>query len=186
MQAKIANMNDVSVLFVLVVPFVTGCIEDRITALEAKVILLEQEIAELKGRLNDSEVAFSARTSAAISNMEPWQTVIFGTVLTNKGNSYFKENGTFVAPRQGMYVLFVHIMGSQKNNEFSLHRNGEGILYLYTPGTNSYGTDANSVVLELNQGDEIKVVKHGPWGESPFYIHHTWSTFSGYMLYTIN
>jgi len=182
-------MNGV-VLFVLVVPFVTGstgCIGDRIRLLEERMNLLEQENAQLRGRLNDSEVAFSARTGAAISDMDPWQTVIFDNVVTNKGNSYSNENGKFIVPRRGMYVLFVHIMGSQNINEISMQRNDVEIMWLYTPGgARLFGSDTNSVVLELNEGDEIEVVKRGTYGERPFYIHRQWTTFSGYMLYTID
>jgi len=156
-----------------------------VALLEDKVARLEQENAQLRGRLDSSEVAFSASLSSSV-NLDPWETLVFGTVLTNKGDSYSNVYGTFSAPRRGMYVFFVHVLGSQKSNEFCMQKNNDCILLLYTPGAKYHGNDANSIVLELNRGDVIKVVKKGPYGEPPFYVHNKWSTFSGFMLYSIN
>ncbi|XP_052788242.1 uncharacterized protein LOC128223044 [Mya arenaria] len=159
--------------------------------LHALKVALEDErtqrangISHIEQHLNNKEVAFSSRLSKSIEDLQAWQTIVFEHVLTNKGNSYSRSTGIFKAPRRGIYVFFTHIMGSSRVNEISLQTNGKNSMYLYPAGA-PYGTDANLVVLELDENDEVKVVKHGPWGGKPFYVHHAWSSFSGFMLYSL-
>jgi len=142
-------------------------------------------INQISADIANSQVAFSARTSKIYENLEPWQTIVFGRIITNKGNCYSKDTGIFTAPIQGMYVFFVHILGSKKSNEISVKKNNDTVVWLFSSSSSStHGNDANMVVVELDKGDEIKVVKHGPYGQEPFYVHHVWSTFSGYMLFS--
>ncbi|XP_052774358.1 heavy metal-binding protein HIP-like [Mya arenaria] len=138
-------------------------------------------ISQIQQHLNNTQVAFSARLSKSIEDLQAWQTIVFDNVLTNNGNSYSEKAGIFKAPRKGIYGFFTHIMGSSRVNEFSVQKNGENSMYLYSAGKFN-DTDANMVVLELVEKDQVKVVKHGPWGEKPFYVHHDWSSYSGFML----
>jgi len=152
-------------------------------SVEAEASKTTNNINQILTEMAKREIAFSARTSQRLENLEQWETIPFGDVITNKGNCYSKDTGLFIAPMKGMYVFFVHIVGSTKSNEISLRKNNNNVMWLYSSPSTIRGNDANMIVMEIAEGDEVKVVKHGPWGQTPFYVHNTWSTFSGYMLF---
>lgn len=129
-------------------------------------------------------VSFSARVSPSYSNISAWDTIKFSQIETNIGNAYSSNTGEFTAPRAGMYVFYSQILArANRSIETSLQVNGQNKLWLYSAGTDSYyGPGSNMLVVHLNTGDKVKMVKHGPWGQEPFYIHHVWSTFSGFLL----
>ena len=93
--------------------------------------------------------------------------------------------GEFTAPKTGLYVFFGHVLSKEgeQSIEIVLAVNGEHKLWFYAGGTrSSHGSGSNLLVIHLQKGDKVKMVKHGPWGTKPFYIHHVWSTFSGFLL----
>lgn len=131
-----------------------------------------------------AQVSFSANLGRAIDSINSWETLIFDAVITNHGQAYSPTTGEFTAPVDGMYVFFTHIMGAPRTMEMCVKKNKQTVLWLYSSGL-GYGRDANMVVISLVKGDKVKVVKHGPWGQTPFYIHNTWTTFSGFLLYPL-
>lgn len=129
-------------------------------------------------------VSFLVRLSKNIANLDPWETVVFDNVITNIGNAYSGVTGVFKAPHDGIYVFYTHILAIDRPLEMSLQKNGINTLWLYVQGS-ILGGDSNLAVLQLANGDTVKVVKHGPWGTQQFYVHGVSSTFSGYMLHHI-
>ncbi|KAH3731189.1 heavy metal-binding protein HIP-like [Dreissena polymorpha] len=190
-------------------------IEQKVETLTLEMKRLQNEITELRTSFNDNQeklkmlttalmatkctptlagfnesanncrIAFHARLTKSIENLNPWQTIVFGQVQTNHGNAYASTTGIFTAKTPGVYVFYVHILGSTRNMEICLKKNEDCILYLYSQGTSSYGSDDNMVVVDLAVGDRVYVVKHGAFGTAPFYVHHAWTNFAGYMLYPL-
>lgn len=144
----------------------------------------KSEIMPQEQLISNNTVAFSATLLTAVEDMDPWQVVVFNKILTNVGNGYSSETGEFTAPINGTYVFFAHIMGSDRRSlEMSLQVNKANKMYLYANGL-VYGRDANMVVLKLNMGDKVTIVKHGAFEGRPFYVHPKWSTFSGFLLFS--
>ncbi|XP_045206826.1 heavy metal-binding protein HIP-like [Mercenaria mercenaria] len=166
---------------------------DRRTKLEGEINIYRQVQSEMMksveiidgqmGQLvNGQNVAFYARLSKSYDSIEPWATIVFSDVETNTGSAYNSTNGEFTAPITGHYVFHSNILSKQdKIIETSLRVNGNDKMFLYSGGK-YHGSGSNMAVLHLNAGDNVKMVKHGSWGPKPFYIHHSWSSFSGFLL----
>ena len=94
-------------------------------------------------------------------------------------------SGEFSAPTAGLYIFFGHVLtkAGVKGIETALTVNDETKLWFYAGGTSSFhGSGSNLLVVHLQKGDKVKMIKLGPFGTRPFYIHHVWSTFSGFLL----
>jgi len=147
------------------------------------------------------QVAFSVGTNTDTSNdMGSDETIIFDRVITNIGNCYSKDDGTFTAPMRGIYFFFVNILtssnarggmsiggltiGDDPENLYTLKRNGDHILALTSTTFVRESTDSNFIVVELAQGDRITVVKYGDQS-SATNVRNMWTTFSGYMLFGV-
>ncbi|XP_053390659.1 heavy metal-binding protein HIP-like [Mercenaria mercenaria] len=144
------------------------------------ILRVNGKMQEITNRTN---VAFYARLSKSYLDIAPWATIVFADVETNDGSAYNSANGEFTAPVAGTYVFYSHILSQvNKNVETALQINGNNKLYLYSGGGQYQGSGSNMAVVHLNVGDIVKMVKHGPWGIKPFYIHHAWSSFSGFLL----
>lgn len=129
-------------------------------------------------------ISFSARLGTSIKDIDPWNTVIFDQEISNDGNSYNASTGIFTAPIAGTYYFTSTIFTSRGSIlEMSLKVNEQNQMYMYTYAATITGNTAtNSIIVKLKKEDKVKLVKHGVWGARPFYIHHGWSTFSGFIL----
>ena len=176
--------------------------QNKITEIENDLLAIEQKyqnqlneqnnkISELQNFRSEIEryydnnrvVAFSARVSPSYADIAPWATIKFSKVDTNIGDAYDNNTGEFTAPRGGTYVFYSNILTKDKSCvETALLINGEKKLLLYSAGATYFGAGGNMLVAHLSMGDNVKMVKHGPWGAKPFYIHSGWSTFSGFLL----
>ena len=144
---------------------------------------LENKIHELAQTLANNKVSFSARLGRNIDNLQSYETVVFDVIINNNGEAYNPSTGVFTAPIHGVYVFFTHIMGAVRVMEMYIKKNGAGVAWLYSSGI-GYGRDSNMIVLELLKGDTVYVAKHGRFGQQPFYVHHVWTTFSGFLLFS--
>ena len=77
---------------------------------------------------------------------------------------------------------YMFSLAGNKYIETTLAVNGEAKLWFYAGGAKSFhGSVSNVLVVDLQKGDKVKMIKNG-FGTKPFCIHHTWSTFSGFLL----
>lgn len=109
------------------------------------------------------------------------QTFVFETVVTNIGNGYKERLGVFVAPVSGMYVFtttlvsFYHVSAHA-----SFIKNGQAVTVMFVSGGEAgYDTTSQTIVLMLQQGDEISVQNGDP--DKSFY-GGSHSTFAGFLL----
>lgn len=137
-------------------------------------------------KLSIPNVSFHARVQSSIPDIDPWATVMFKLVLTNNGKGYDRNSGIFTAPVNGTYFFTSTILTKTPSVvEMALIVNTDVKMLMYASARNeTYNNAANSVLLNLNQHDKVKIVKHGIYGARPFYIHSTWSTFTGILIST--
>lgn len=183
-------------------------LKSGLTATESKTSLLGEENEDLKTRMRNSEtellnskskinelekqnaeekVAFSAMLKNG-GRFGPFNTDItlkFTKVLSNTGNAYNPATGFFTAPVKGVYYLqytaFVYEPGTVsitmlKNDKQILHnwdRNSETIPEYFT----------NSVILELEAGDEIHLLL--PANSQLYDDYNNYSSFSGSLLFLL-
>ena len=127
-------------------------------------------------------VSFSARVKPTIPIIGEDTTIKFASVETNIGNAYDNTTGEFTAPLAGVYVFFANILAKPKNYiETVLKVNDEDKLLLYSGDGKYYDSGSNLLVSHLNKGDKVKMTTYIS-GTKPFYIHHYWSTFSGFLI----
>ena len=166
-------------------------INDMNETFAAAIAKAKREIGDIMSpslnlpKTGNMKIAFHARIGYGNSyqDIDPWQTLVFSDELLNIGDGYSSSTGEFVAPVKGVYVFHVHITGGDnKALEICLLKNHSYMLLLYVRGP-GHGTDSGSAPLALDEGDVVKVIKHGPWGQRPFYVHNSYSSFSGFLLF---
>ena len=179
--------------FILVIIFAAFySLTKTVSDLAAEVDALQRQLKDQKEdlqsyKLKNKEtqmVVFTARVKPSYQDIAPWSTIVFSDVETNIGNAYNPTNGEFTAPRAGTYVFFGHVLSaSRKEIETVLTINGDQKLWFYAAGASTYhGSGSNLLAVHLNTGDKVRMLKHGPYGTQPFYIHNVFSTFSGFLL----
>ena len=163
---------------------------DGLQDLKRQIVSNEQkyigEIEEVKTKIehfdNQHAVSFSARVSPSYHNIAPWTRIKFSQVVTNIGNAYNSTTGEFVVPRSGVDVFYSNILsGANKKIETILQVNGNRKLWIYSGGKPFLGAGSNMLVIHLESGDIVAMSTYC-CGNKPFYIHHVWSTFSGFLL----
>ncbi|XP_053392005.1 heavy metal-binding protein HIP-like, partial [Mercenaria mercenaria] len=146
-------------------------------------IELDEEKRGRKCRRSCRNVAFQASVSPTINDIKADATILFGDCTTNIGGAFDAKSGIFTTPVAGTYIFHSTILTPPKSVvETALQVNGEVKMLLYSGDNSLYSPGSNMVVLQLKVGDLVKMVKHGPWGKTPFTIHHRFSTFSGFLL----
>ncbi|KAL4236500.1 hypothetical protein ACF0H5_004886 [Mactra antiquata] len=162
-----------------------GAMTSDILNLQQKINSYQEDSVsetDLNRLLQKKKIAFTARVTPSVT-LQSGQTLVFRNIQTNDGNAYSNTTGVFTAPTSGTYVFFVHILGGNRALEMKMMKNEESVMLMYANGP-GHGADSNMVILQLTKDDKVKVAKHGPWGTQPFYVHHMWTTFSGFMLYS--
>ena len=156
----------------------------RVSKVEETYNAMKNEIKQkIQTDNKEQMVAFSARVSTSYKDIQPGTTIIFSNVETNIAKGYNPKTGEFCAPLSGVYVFYSHILSAaNKSIETRLVINGKIKLWLYSGGGRHLGSGSNLLVIHLEKEDKVKMVKYGPWGTRPYYIHHVWSTFSGFLL----
>lgn len=130
------------------------------------------------------DISFSAKLGTAIADISPWNTVVFDKAITNNGNCYNTATGIFTAPIAGTYYFSSTILTKMKSTvEMALRVNEKDEMWMYACATTlTYNSATNSIIVKLHKDDKVKIIKYGPWGARPFYLHPTWSTFTGFLL----
>jgi hypothetical protein len=108
------------------------------------------------------------------------QAIIFDTIVTNIGHHYSANTGVFTAPINATYYFSASILShTGEALETEIVKNGvrEVLMYSYD---NAHEQGSNSVVLQLNTGDEVWV-RHTITVGTIIY-GNGWSTFSGFKI----
>ncbi|XP_060601158.1 complement C1q tumor necrosis factor-related protein 3-like [Ruditapes philippinarum] len=126
------------------------------------------------------KVGFTAKLSKHMLNLGNNQAILFDYIVTNIGHHYSPNTGVFTAPINATYYFSASIL-SHTNEllQTEIVKNGirEVMIYSYD---NDHEQGSNSVVLQLNIGDEVWVRHLGMVGTKVY--GNGWSTFSGFKI----
>lgn len=131
---------------------------------------------------NPSRVAFFATLSAHQQHIGVDQAVLFDSLVTNIGNAYHNHLGSFIAPIEGTYVFSVTLMSHHNTDgHFVIAKNGSHITTMYLSGPEGgYSTSSQTVILQLQQGDDVNVRSIDT--DKPVFGYN-YSVFSGFLLF---
>ncbi|XP_053397480.1 complement C1q tumor necrosis factor-related protein 3-like [Mercenaria mercenaria] len=106
--------------------------------------------------VNEEPVAFFATLRKHMVNTGVHQVIPFENVITNVGNGYNPHAGDFRAPATGIYIFSVSLMTyhDSTSGDYAIRRNGTVVSSMYLRGE----TGSQTVVYELNKGDDIAVI----------------------------
>ncbi|XP_069104569.1 uncharacterized protein PF3D7_1120000-like [Argopecten irradians] len=149
-------------------------------------MVLTQESMNPGKRVSDNSdtVAFYAILSHGYDPMTDLMEIHFDNVITNVGNSYSGQTGTFRCQRPGVYVFtwILHVTGRWAFTE--LVKNGVMVGTAFAGDSQYSITGGNTVVVELSVGDDvwIRVVEHMPGTIIYNSPHRHVTSFSGFLL----
>ncbi|XP_052067672.1 uncharacterized protein LOC127706969 [Mytilus californianus] len=112
----------------------------------------------LSGSNGDSPpiIAFHAYLSKSEIDPGHHHTIIFDSVLSNSGNGYNNNSGTFIAPENGMYVFAYTVVGyrgSRMPVHLVVNSNIVGATATDSISDTKYPSASTVVVVYLNQND---------------------------------
>lgn len=129
----------------------------------------------------DLPIAFFATLSKHIEHAGINQPIVFDNIITNIGNAYNGHMGSFVAPVSGVYVFSTTLFSYPRMSfHASFVKNGQILTNVYIAGSESvYDTSAQTIVLHLQQGDNVCILNT----DSDRSIYgYSYSIFSGFLL----
>ncbi|XP_060069407.1 uncharacterized protein LOC132549485 [Ylistrum balloti] len=90
----------------------------------------------------------------------------------------------FIAPYEGLYIFHLHALSlADKEVYLELFKNSQYVLSAYAYTTNEWGDAGNSVILHLNQGDDITIKARPQYDVQLFGdVSQIYCTFSGALL----
>ncbi|XP_062607508.1 uncharacterized protein LOC134269330 [Saccostrea cucullata] len=127
-----------------------------------------QQFATKESGKRIDNVAFHAYMSTdTASGLHEHHTLIFDTVMVNKGQGYHKDDGIFILPRSGVYVFASTV--AVKNGGFAsveIVINGQiaGSVFAHGDPTN-WDEGTGLIIVEGNVGDHVYIRMHeNGWG----------------------
>ncbi|XP_070569138.1 complement C1q subcomponent subunit B-like [Ptychodera flava] len=141
-----------------------------------------------KGQAGDmqqsSRVAFSVARTSEEQSVGTFKTIIYDKVYSNVGNGYSTSTGKFTCSVSGVYFFMISAMRDLDNSLFvCLMKNDVQLpcVFVYDSRYRDYGSASNSVIIDLEPGDEVWVKL--PGGRTIYSSSNEYATFTGYLLY---
>jgi len=132
-----------------------------------------------------TKIAFYARTPVSSPvTVTPGSIIKFPEVLSNYGDGYDVETGTFTCPVSGLYHFSVHLQRTAPNNYYSwfrLEMNSTDVMNLVLwPSSDYYVADGGSAYIHCPKGHVMHVKVHSSQGNLDLDDGFTW--FSGALV----
>ena len=130
--------------------------------------------------------AFTAvATSIQMANAN--DVLAFDEMITNLGDDFNLQTDIFTCRISGLYVFSWSVRrgNDATDPDVELQKNGQRIASVYVINSNDPEQNSNTVTLELQATDEVKlVVKPHGGGQARIYNDdRRYTTFTGYLLY---
>lgn len=139
-----------------------------------------------------SAVAFYGYLSrSSAHNLSPHHTIVYDTVVINKGNGYNIGDGIFIAPVTGVYAFHFSVCvvpypeAPWASLEITLNGNIIGSIFEETlaHGNNGYHCSSTLVISDVQTGDHVFIRTHENT-RGPIYSEPRGRTsFSGWLLF---
>ncbi|XP_053380336.1 uncharacterized protein LOC128548847 [Mercenaria mercenaria] len=142
----------------------------------------EVQTQRIRRTMNENPVAFFAGLSQHLPHMGAHQPITFDNVITNIGNAYNSHLGSFIAPVSGTYVFSTTLFSIYKESYHAqFTKNGHAIstIYLSASEISGYDTASQTIILELQKGDDV-TVQNTDADKTVHGLNH--SIFSGFLL----
>ncbi|XP_077997738.1 uncharacterized protein LOC144450869 [Glandiceps talaboti] len=130
-------------------------------------------------------VAFSVVKTSSIGRVSSHTVIVYDKVYSNDGNGYSTSTGKFTCPVSGMYYFTISAMRYSSSELFvCLMKNTTRLPCVWINNTSdwAYGGVSNSVIIDVDQGDEIWVRLHS--NTAVYSNNNEYTTFTGYLLYS--
>ncbi|XP_070543123.1 complement C1q subcomponent subunit B-like [Ptychodera flava] len=132
-----------------------------------------------------NRTAFSASRTSTLGPVSGDTTVIYNKVYANVGNGYSLSTGKFTCSVSGVYFFMMSGMRRPTSHilYICLMKNNEKLpcVYVHNSGQRQYGSASNSVIIDLQEGDEVWVRLSS--GRALYSDNDEYATFTGYLLY---
>uniref|UniRef100_UPI003AABB66A cerebellin-3-like n=1 Tax=Centroberyx gerrardi TaxID=166262 RepID=UPI003AABB66A len=165
--------------------------DSAVSSLGERVTDTEREVEELQTQTPDiRKVAFSTALTdeGLVGNFGEEITLIYSKVFTNTGQAYNSTTGVFTAPVGGVYYFRFTAVGYYTTSwtGVKLYRNDTYLMWNAERPTDNEDTHtyiSNALVLELQPGDAVYM--NLPAGQMIYDDQNSFSTFSGFLLFTL-
>ncbi|XP_077998033.1 uncharacterized protein LOC144451134 [Glandiceps talaboti] len=130
-------------------------------------------------------VAFSVARTSSTGQASGHEVIVYDKVYSNDGNGYNTSTGKFTCPVSGMYYFMISAL---QHNSYNLHvclmKNTTQLpcIHVRNSGGRQYGAASNSVIIDVDQGDEIWARLYS--GYAVYSSGYEFTTFTGYLLYS--
>ncbi|VDI79696.1 Hypothetical predicted protein [Mytilus galloprovincialis] len=117
-------------------------------------------------------------------NLGIGQTVLFEHVITNIGGGLDPNTSIFKAPITGVYHFDAIVM-SHHGEDMEIVKNGNGLVRLYSGNGDTWGVGMQSVVIQMNAGDDVwvRVLDIPSFNDGNIRVFGSlWSSFSGFLV----
>ncbi|XP_070568378.1 complement C1q tumor necrosis factor-related protein 3-like isoform X2 [Ptychodera flava] len=131
-----------------------------------------------------NRIAFSVSRTTALGLVSQDTPVTYQKIYTNMGNGFNIGTGKFTCSVSGVY--FFMISANRKNDQslfMCLMKNDEQLpcIYVAHSANRYHGSASNSVIIDLQHGDEVWVRLAS--GYALYSNVNEYTTFTGYLLY---
>ncbi|XP_070543450.1 complement C1q tumor necrosis factor-related protein 3-like [Ptychodera flava] len=131
-----------------------------------------------------NQIAFSVSRTAALGPSSQHTPVTYQKIYTNRGNGLNMGSGKFTCSVSGVYFFMFSTLRNNVNDMFlCLMKNDEELpcIYVTHSASRNNGSASNSVIIDLQHGDEVWV-RLGS-GHALYSDDNEYTTFTGYLLY---
>lgn len=166
-------------------------LENTLFNLENVLLSVQSDMVSMFRLLNEQvdrvskkpKAAFYVRLQTSYTDIKPEETIKYTDVITNLGGAYDSYTGIFTAPFDGHYVFYAFTLGEMNASMYTaLAVNGVKKMHVYSAGI-YHAPGSNMALVHLRKGDRVNMMKDGGAGNKPHYLHHIWTSWTGFLLY---